>query len=314
MTATAEQSRVDLYPTRSAGTASVQPRQDKVVWGSAESGPMDAATLAGFEEKGYLNIEELISPDEVKAYRRSWIGSPPIRRSAPTSARSSSHEPGSPVRLRGAPDQRGLREARPTIRGWWAGPGRSWAPTSTSTSPGSTSSRASRAQEFCWHSDFETWHAEDGLPRMRTVSVSIALTENYSTTNGGADDHAGIAPDVPRLRGRDAGGQLQAVAADAGRRHPVRRGAHSRLADAHGIELFNGKAGSATWFDCNCMHGSSDNITPYPRSNVFIVFNSVENTAVEPFAAEPAPGLHRRPGLHPGRPVAPACRYRTDGK
>ncbi|GHK05429.1 hypothetical protein SY2F82_72260 [Streptomyces sp. Y2F8-2] len=30
-------------------------------------------------------------------------------------------------------------------------------------------------------------------------------------------------------------------------------------------------------------HGA--NITPFPRSNVFIVFNSVENAAVEPFAA-----------------------------
>lgn len=49
--------------------------------------------------------------------------------------------------------------------------------------------------------------------------------------------------------------------------------------------MFTGRAGSATWFDCNCMHGSGDNITPFPRSNVFIVFNSVENTAVEPFAA-----------------------------
>ena len=99
------------------------------------------------------------------------------------------------------------------------------------------------------------------------------------------DDHAGLAPDVPRLRGRDAEGQLQAVAADAGRRHarPTRRS--PTLADEHGIKLFTGKAGSATWFDCNCMHGSGDNITPFPRSNVFIVFNSVENTAVEPFAA-----------------------------
>ena len=28
-----------------------------------------------------------------------------------------------------------------------------------------------------------------------------------------------------------------------------------------------------------------DSTSPFPRSNVFIVFNSVENTAVEPFAA-----------------------------
>ena len=32
---------------------------------------------------------------------------------------------------------------------------------------------------FYWHSDFETWHAEDGMPSMRAVSCSIALTENY---------------------------------------------------------------------------------------------------------------------------------------
>ncbi len=40
------------------------------------------------------------------------------------------------------------------------------------------------ATGFYWHSDFETWHAEDGLPNMRTVSVSIALTENFDTNGG----------------------------------------------------------------------------------------------------------------------------------
>jgi len=38
-------------------------------------------------------------------------------------------------------------------------------------------------------------------------------------------------------------------------------------------------------FDCNMMHGSGNNITPFPRSNIFIVFNSVENIPGEPFAA-----------------------------
>jgi ectoine hydroxylase len=42
------------------------------------------------------------------------------------------------------------------------------------------------------------------------------------------------------------------------------------------------------FFDSNCMHGSANNITPYSRSNIFIVFNSVHNALVEPFAA-PAP-------------------------
>src|SRR5699024_12097725 len=38
-------------------------------------------------------------------------------------------------------------------------------------------------KEFSWHSDFETWHAEDGMPGPRAISISIALTENY-TFNG----------------------------------------------------------------------------------------------------------------------------------
>jgi ectoine hydroxylase len=118
---------------------------------------------------------------------------------------------------------------------------------------------------------------------MRTVSVSIALTENHDT-NGGLmimpGSHRtflGCAGATPKdnykrsLQMQDAG-----TPSDEALTH---------LAGRHGIKLFTGRAGSATWFDCNCMHGSGDNITPFPRSNVFIVFNSVENAAVEPFAA-----------------------------
>lgn len=139
------------------------------------------------------------------------------------------------------------------------------------------------ASGFYWHSDFETWHAEDGLPNMRTVSVSIALTENHDT-NGGlmimpGSHHTflGCAGATPKDNYKQSL-QMQ----DAGTPSDE---ALTKMASEYGIKLFTGKAGSATWFDCNCMHGSGDNITPFPRSNVFIVFNSVENEAVEPFAA-----------------------------
>lgn len=59
----------------------------------------------------------------------------------------------------------------------------------------------------------------------------------------------------------------------------------AELTGRYGIEQFTGRAGSALWFDSNIMHGSGNNITPFPRSNVFMVFNSVENTLIEPFAA-----------------------------
>lgn len=60
------------------------------------------------------------------------------------------------------------------------------------------------------------------------------------------------------------------------------------MANEYGIDTMTGPAGSATVFDSNCMHGSNGNITPFARSNLFIVFNSVENTLTDPFSA-PAP-------------------------
>lgn len=59
----------------------------------------------------------------------------------------------------------------------------------------------------------------------------------------------------------------------------------SAMADRHGIAMMTGKAGSATFFDSNCMHGSGDNITPYSRSNIFLVFNSVANPCTAPYYA-----------------------------
>jgi ectoine hydroxylase len=73
------------------------------------------------------------------------------------------------------------------------------------------------------------------------------------------------------------------------------------MADRLGIDVLEGKAGGATMFDSNCMHASNGNVTPFARSNVFIVFNSVENPCVEPFAASA-----RRPEFIGARDFTPA--------
>ncbi|HIT75407.1 MAG TPA: ectoine hydroxylase, partial [Candidatus Avipropionibacterium avicola] len=64
------------------------------------------------------------------------------------------------------------------------------------------------------------------------------------------------------------------------------------FAERYGIDVLTGHAGGATMFDSNCMHASNGNVTPYSRSNLFVVYNSVENACVEPFAASrPRPGF-----------------------
>ncbi|MEV5354736.1 ectoine hydroxylase [Streptomyces sp. NPDC086081] len=273
----------DLYPTR--GTAEVlTPRQDPVVWGAPDApGPIVPADLLSFERDGFLAIDQLITDDEVAVYRdelNRLVNDPDIRADERSIVEPRSQEIRSvfevhrisEVFARLVSDERVVGRARQIL-----GSDVYVHQSRINVKPGFG------ASGFYWHSDFETWHAEDGLPRMRTVSVSIALTENHDT-NGGLmimpgshKTFLGCAGETPKDNYKKSL-QMQ----DAG---TPSNEALTRFATEHGIKLFTGRAGSATWFDCNCMHGSGDNITPFPRSNVFIVFNSVENTAVEPFAA-----------------------------
>ncbi|UED83497.1 ectoine hydroxylase [Streptomyces profundus] len=280
---TAPERTADLYPTR--GTTEVAtPRQDPVVWSEpGAEGPFTGEQLGGFERDGFATIDQLITDDEVARYRSELdrlVTDPQVRADARSIVEPASGETRSVFEVHKISqvfaelvrDPRVVGRARQIL-----GSDVYVHQSRINVKPGFG------ATGFYWHSDFETWHAEDGLPRMRTVSVSIALTENLDT-NGGLmimpGSHLtflGCAGETPRDNYKKSL-QMQ----DAGTPSDE---ALTGFADRHGIRLFTGRAGSATWFDCNCMHGSGDNITPYPRSNVFIVFNSVENAAVEPFAA-----------------------------
>ncbi|MFE9775925.1 ectoine hydroxylase [Streptomyces sp. NPDC005931] len=288
----------DLYPTR--GTAEVlTPRQDPVLWGAPDApGPITPADLGAFERDGFLAVDQLIGEDEVAVYRdelNRLVADPAVRDDERSIVEPKSKEIRSvfevhrisEVFARLVRDERVVGRARQIL-----GSDVYVHQSRINVKPGFG------ASGFYWHSDFETWHAEDGLPRMRTVSVSIALTENHDT-NGGLmimpgshKTFLGCAGATPKDNYKKSL-QMQ----DAGTPSDE---ALTRFASQHGIKLFTGRAGSATWFDCNCMHGSGDNITPFPRSNVFIVFNSVENTAVEPFAAPV-----RRPEFIGARDFAP---------
>jgi ectoine hydroxylase len=60
-----------------------------------------------------------------------------------------------------------------------------------------------------------------------------------------------------------------------------------RLISKGGIQSPPVKAGSVLIFDCNTIHGSNSNISPYPRSNIFFVYNSMENSLTRPFCGLP---------------------------
>lgn len=143
-------------------------------------------------------------------------------------------------------------------------------------------------KEFYWHSDFETWHVEDGMPAMRAVSCSVLLSDN-NACNGplmlvprSHQQFISCVGETPEEHYKESLKKQEYGVPD-----PCSLGL---LVNNGGIVPITAPAGSVVFFDCNTMHGSASNISPWPRANVFVVYNSVENTLGEPgYGLDPRP-------------------------
>lgn len=273
----------DLYPTRSGETTEVLPRTGPIVFGSPEDGPLEAADLKHFEDAGYLTIDQLITSEELKLFTdelHRLSRDPEVKADERTVVEAESDEVRSifdihrtnEIFRKIANDPRLVDRARQIL-----GTDVYIHQSRINYKPGFV------GKEFSWHSDFETWHAEDGMPTPRAVSLSLSLTDNYSF-NGPLM----IMPGSHKRYISCVGGTPE----DNYRKSLIMQGAGtpdrqtlSDFADEYGIDVLEGAAGGAIMFDSNCMHASNGNVTPFSRSNIFIVYNSVENTCVEPFAA-----------------------------
>ena len=273
----------DLYPTRSGETTEVLPRTGPIVFGSPEDGPLEAADLKHFEDTGYLTIDQLITSEELTLFTdelQRLSRDPEVKADECTVVEAESDEVRSifdihrtnAIFRKIANDPRLVDRARQIL-----GTDVYIHQSRINYKPGFV------GKEFSWHSDFETWHAEDGMPTPRAVSLSLSLTDNYSF-NGPLM----IMPGSHKRYISCVGGTPE----DNYRKSLIMQGAGtpdrqtlSDFADEYGIDVLEGAAGGAIMFDSNCMHASNGNVTPFSRSNIFIVYNSVENACVEPFAA-----------------------------
>ena len=267
----------DAYPTRTQNNAGILARQDPVLY-EAESkrkASLDAAQRASYEKNGFLLMPELFSQDEVSylfdamqtmredfthADRKEVIAEPG---SGEVRSIFNVHRLND-IFANLVRDPRVLNVAREIL-----GSEVYIHQSRINYKPGFT------GKEFYWHSDFETWHSEDGMPAMRALSCSILLTDN-SECNGplmlipGSHHHyVSCMDETP-----DENYKKSLKKQEVGVPDPILL---RYLADMGGITSCAGKAGSVVFFDCNTMHGSNGNITPYPRSNVFFVYNSIAN-------------------------------------
>ncbi|MGH3624831.1 MAG: ectoine hydroxylase [Sciscionella sp.] len=276
-------------------------RTDPTAWSIDAEGPMDGATLAAYDRRGFSEVDGLLSPAEVRVY---WAELQRLSLDEGVSAdRRTVVEQGSGEvrsifevhRLSELIDElvadpRLLDRARQIL-----GSEVYVHQCRVNYMPGF------KGAGFYWHSDFETWHAEDGMPAPRAVSVSIALTNNYPF-NGGLM----VLPGSQRTFVPCVGETPEEHYKNSLKRQELGVPSEDqivKLATEYGIHQFTGSAGSALLFDSNLMHGSGNNITPFPRSNIFVVFNSVENALVEPYG-----GTQPRPTFIANREFVPLTR------
>ena len=140
-------------------------------------------------------------------------------------------------------------------------------------------------KEFFWHSDFETWHVEDGMPRMRAVSMSVFLTESHEF-NGPLMLIPGSHQTYIRCAGATPENHFERSLRRQEYGVPTREALELLMKESQ-IVAPKGPAGSVVFFDCNTMHGSAGNLSPTPRINLFAVYNRIDNAVVEPFCSRP---------------------------
>lgn len=125
------------------------------------------------------------------------------------------------------------------------------------------------------------------MPRPRACSASLALTRN-EVYNGPLMIMPGTQKYYVQCAGETPEDYYKESLVTTAPKVGVPSEEHiSELYRSHGLDVLTGGAGSMTMFDCNALHASGGNISPMPRANVFIVFNSVENRLTEPFAGTP---------------------------
>jgi ectoine hydroxylase len=279
--------KTDIYPTRGAEERIIE-RQDPVVYGEAGATgefSLNTKQLKYYEDNGFIIFPELFSADEVDAmrqeYRRVLKGDllkgrdELITEPESDEVRSIfSLEKFSPLFDKISRDGRILEKVMQIL-----GSQVYIHHSRINIKP------AYYGKSFPWHSDFETWHAEDGIPRLRMLTAWIMLTEN-SQFNGPLYLIPGSHKQFVSCQGETPEKNFQqslkkqeyGVPSEAAIRELVQG---SRLAGAYG------KPGTLVIHEGNIMHGSPDNISPWPRSNLFFVYNSIYNQPADtPFGAE----------------------------
>lgn len=279
----------DVYPSRTGEKETIVERLDPVVYGSADipsENALKKEQLDFFEHNGYLILPDFVATKDVERMKNEAMrlknslvdreelviepGSDELRSifslhsfSEDIREFASSSRILDPV-MQIIGDEVYIMQSRLNIK------------------------PAYKGKSFPWHSDFETWHVEDGMPRMRAVTAWVMLTES-NDYNGPLYVIPGSHKKYISCAGRtgENNHKQSLVKQVLGVPKPE---SIDEIIQKKGIKAIHGTVGTLVIHDCNLVHGSPDNISPWSREILMFVYNSFENRVGRPFS-----GLKSRP-------------------
>ncbi|TVP61445.1 MAG: ectoine hydroxylase [Halomonadaceae bacterium] len=283
--------RQDLYPTRLKTPQDPFPRKDPIVHARNEhrwDGPLDEIALSQYERDGYLWFEGFFPYDRITPFfeeLQEMQQDPEIMESERVIKDPNSGAIRSVFEMHRLSARFDHLTRDPRILGMV----RQLLGSEVYIHQSRINDKFGfQGSGFQWHSDYETWHAEDGMPRMRAISASLMLTDN-NEFNGplmlipGSHNH--FVPCVGETPAQNWSQSLKAQTLGVPDKDTL-----AKLAARGGIKAPKGPAGSLLLFECNTLHASNENMSPWPRTNLFFVYNSLDNRLEAPFAAkEPRP-------------------------
>ncbi len=282
----------DRYPSRQTSRTALMPRLDPVVYCDADAsagGPLDVREVERYERDGFLLVDTLLPPEQLATLHEEvapLLRAPALRQHPACKREADSNVIRSLFDVTGfsplflaaarAPEiiriaeqllgsQVYLYQSRLNVK------------------------RTRYGGAFNWHSDFETWHVHDGLPRMRMLTCLVCLTANTAFNGpllcipGSHRTYFSLPRQTPEF--------LDAATA-------------RRLRQQGGVTRLEGPPGTVAFFDCNLAHSSESNTSRQDRINLYFVYNSVLNPPEAPFSGfQPRPDYHCKRNAGPILPV-----------
>lgn len=128
-------------------------------------------------------------------------------------------------------------------------------------------------ESWVWHYDFSVWHAADQLPKPNQVNVALCL-DDLTEFNGPLIFIPGSHLDYSSKI--DIDGSKEAAHVDP-LAYSLATGDLQRLINDHKMVSPKSPAGSVIFFNSKVIHGSSINMSPFPRRLLIVTYNDVDN-------------------------------------